>query len=152
MSILCMLAFRQTVYHYYLHLFAPLLRKYQLTQAEIDVLMFLSNNPDFDTATDIVNRRGLTKSHVSIAVEHLVGRGYLNRVCDPENRKRIHLTVSSDASEIVQRGRAVQDTYMKTILHDVSEEDRQRFLRMVDQINDNIHVAMSTEGGTDEGC
>ena len=56
-------------------LFVPVLEKYQLTQLEIDILLFLANNPPFDTARDIVEKRHLAKSHVSAGVESLASRG-----------------------------------------------------------------------------
>ena len=40
-------------------------QNYDLTQMEFDILMFLANNPQFDTAAEIVRIRKLTKSHVS---------------------------------------------------------------------------------------
>lgn len=49
----------------YTRRFAELLRETGLNQAEMDVLLFLANNPPYDTARDIVRRRGLAKSHVS---------------------------------------------------------------------------------------
>ena len=36
-----------------------------ITRMELDILLFLANNPCFDTATDIVENRFLSKSHVS---------------------------------------------------------------------------------------
>ena len=61
----------------YTRRFAELLRETGLNQAEMDVLLFLANNPPYDTARDIVRRRGLAKSHVSAAVESLAEKGLL---------------------------------------------------------------------------
>ena len=55
----------QKVYRRFLE---PVGEKYDLNRAELDVLLFLANNPSYDTATDIVEYRGLVKSHVSAAV------------------------------------------------------------------------------------
>lgn len=70
-------------------LFAPLLEEYGLTQLEADILMFLANNPQWDTARDIVEFRYLAKSHVSAGIERLAARGYLERFTLPGNRKVI---------------------------------------------------------------
>ena len=35
----------------------PVCTRFSLTRMELDVLLFLANNPDFDTARDIVVRR-----------------------------------------------------------------------------------------------
>ena len=47
--------------------------QYGLNQLEIDILLFLHNNPDCRTASDICRYRGLAKSNVSAAVERLLG-------------------------------------------------------------------------------
>ena len=52
----------------YSALFSPLLERCGLTQLEADILMFLANNPEYDTARDIVEKRRLAKSHVSVGV------------------------------------------------------------------------------------
>ena len=41
--------------------------QYGLNQLEIDILLFLHNNPDCRTASDICRYRGLAKSNVSAA-------------------------------------------------------------------------------------
>ena len=55
--------------------------QYGLNQLEIDILLFLHNNPDCRTASDICRYRGLAKSNVSAAVERLRARGVLT-VCE----------------------------------------------------------------------
>ena len=54
---------------------SPVLERWSLTTGEMQVLLFLANNPGCDTARDMVVVRGLGKSQVSQAVELLVGKG-----------------------------------------------------------------------------
>ena len=58
----------------YARLLEPVCKKFDLTRNELDVILFLANNPNFDRAVDIVNNRGLTKSHVSMSVASLESR------------------------------------------------------------------------------
>ncbi|WP_152333690.1 MarR family transcriptional regulator, partial [Clostridium sp. ATCC 29733] len=46
-----------------------------LSRAEVDVLLFLQNNPGCNTAREVVELRGMAKSGVSKAVDALVRRG-----------------------------------------------------------------------------
>ena len=57
----------------------PVCRQWKVTGNELTVLLFLSNNPGYDRAADIVERRGMTKSHVSLSVGTLEHRGLLRR-------------------------------------------------------------------------
>lgn len=60
---------------------------YGMSKVEVDVLLFLHNNPQYDTARDIVEYRHIAKSYVSKAVELLVKRGALLIREDDKDRR-----------------------------------------------------------------
>ena len=60
---------QKIVTSFYSQCVKPVCEKYGLTRMEFDILMFLSNNPEYNTASDIVRIRLLTKSHVSISLK-----------------------------------------------------------------------------------
>ena len=82
----------------------PVCSEYSLTRMEMNILLFLANNPAYDTATDIVEVRHLTKSHVSASVKTLQARGYLQRVYLSGNRKTAHLRLAPAAEPVVEKG------------------------------------------------
>ena len=55
----------KTITRYYEMKMSGVCEKYNLRQMEYDILMFLYNNPEYNTAADIVRIRKSTKSHVS---------------------------------------------------------------------------------------
>lgn len=65
--------------------------RYDLSAAEVDVLLFLANNSQFDLAVDIVRVRKMQKSHVSLAVNKLCEKGYIQKETDAADRKKVHL-------------------------------------------------------------
>ena len=65
---------------YYDRQFTDLLARSGLTMREMDVILFLTNNPGHDTARDVTELRGLSKSQVSAAVDLLAERGLLDRL------------------------------------------------------------------------
>lgn len=82
----------------HLHFAATLHRLYNLTlrdfgranglsQTEMDVLLFLHNNPDCNTARDMVHLRGLAKSNVSTALDSLRTRGLVESRPEENNRR-----------------------------------------------------------------
>ena len=110
-------------------LFLPLLERYGLTQLEADILLFLANNPECDTARDIVEIRHLAKSHVSVGVD--------------SNRKTIHLRLTDAAAPIVEQGRAIQHAYAGLIFDGFSEAQRQELFRLLDRVSENVDAAIS---------
>jgi len=101
MRLLFMLQGRRARMEFWDHLFLfkrlydqtmdPIAQQWDLTRMELDILLFLANAPAYDTAADIVERRRLTKSHVSVSIHSLIRRGWLERSYLPGNRKSAHL-------------------------------------------------------------
>ena len=67
------LSYAQHYKKYYTVQFEGAAAAYGLNQLEIDILLFLHNNPELCTASDICRYRALAKSNVSAAVERLLG-------------------------------------------------------------------------------
>ena len=63
--------------------------EHDLTLVEGDIISFLRNNPEKDTAADIVELRMLSKGAVSKGVEALIQKSLLERIPDMEDRRRI---------------------------------------------------------------
>ena len=127
----------------YNSLFGSLLEKYQLTQLEADILLFLANNPPFDTARDIVDKRHLAKSHVSAGVESLASRGLLERSRQDGNRKTIHLRLTGEAAPIVEEGRAVQARYGELLLDGFTSQEREQLFRSLERVGENVDRALA---------
>lgn len=117
---------------------APLCQKYGLTHMEFVVLMFLANNPDFDTAAQIVKYRRLTKSHVSLAVRALLEKNLLIGVDGVDDRRTIHLSLLEDADEIIEAGRQVQKQFFETIFEGFTREERDQMAEFMNRIDENI--------------
>ena len=56
----------------------PLCRQLELPQTAFDILMFLGNNPDYKTASEIVEIRHIKANLVSVNVDRLVREGSLH--------------------------------------------------------------------------
>lgn len=67
--------------------------------------MFLANNPNYNTAKDIVDLRGLKANLISVNVEKLVQDGYLERKSFPGNRRKTILICTTKAQPIIGKGR-----------------------------------------------
>ena len=133
-----LLDLRQALMRAYDHCLAPVQEASGLNRMELDVLLFLANNPAYDTAADMVRRRGLSKSHVSATVERLVQRGLLTRGADPADRRTVHLLPTSAAQEAIAQGRAAQEEIGRWMLRGISAEDQAALSRVLTQMLDNL--------------
>ena len=116
----------------------PVCRRYDLTRNELDVLLFLANNPDFDRAADIVNIRQISKSHVSLSVGNLEQRELLIREFDPEDRRTAHLKLTDAARAIAAEGADCQEDFFRRIFTGLSREDLALWRSLLERVCDNI--------------
>lgn len=132
-----LLTIRLALKRRYAHDMAEVTKRWHLTGMELDVLLFLSNNPDYDTATDMVQLRQLTKSHVSKAVEHLTEMGLIIQHRDQLNRRKIHLELSEKARPVVEEGQNAQRCCVEALTLGLSEEDKAALSRILNTIARN---------------
>ncbi|MCI8786982.1 MAG: MarR family transcriptional regulator [Eubacterium sp.] len=119
--------------------------KHDITRMELDILLFLANNPQYDTAKDMVEIRYLSKSQVSVSLRLLEQCGYVERKYQENNHKTIHLSVCDAASEIVRDGRQAQEKFWAIMTQGILEEDLNTMKRCMKHMLENIHHYMRKE-------
>lgn len=122
----------------YIKLVSPLCEKRGLTYTEFTVLMFLANNPQYDTATQIVKYRHVAKSHVSVSIRSLQERGLLFGTHKGGNHRTIHLSVSDKATNIIEAGHAAQNKFYGIVFAGFSTEEKEKMQHFTEQINRNV--------------
>lgn len=119
-------------------LVAPVCEHYALTRMELDVLLFLANNPTYDTAAELAELRHFAKSQVSSAVKLLEQKGLLSRTFAPGNRKTVHLKLCEPSRPIVRDGQAAQERLAEILLDGFSDEERSVMQKMNERMRQNI--------------
>lgn len=119
-------------------LLAPVCDAFGLTRNELDVLLFLHNNPGFDRAADIVAHRGMAKSHVSLSVTNLEERGFLLRRFDENDRRMAHLILTEQGRTAAGKARKVQEAFFASLYREVSEEEFALWGKITEKVCENI--------------
>ena len=125
----------------YRRLLSAALKEHDLTQMEMDVLLFLANHPQFDTARDLVEVRHLSKSQVSTAVEDLATRGFLQRRQKPDNKKLIHLKLLPPAAPAIRAGQAAQREFFSLLFVGFSTREREQLNALLARVEHNAEDA-----------
>ena len=116
----------------------PVCKKWDITRSELDVLLFLYNNPGYDRAADIVTRRGMAKSHVSMSVANLADLGLLERRFSPTDRRTAHLSLTPRGEEIAAEGREAQKVFFQLLYGEIPEEDFRLWEKITQKVCENI--------------
>ncbi len=124
--------------HAYSVMCKPLCQKMKLPQTAFDILMFLSNNPQYKTARDIVEVRKIKANLVSINVDKLVKEGYLERREVAGDRRKIELVCTSKADSIVEKGRLVQKTFKDALFNNMDDSMKEILFKGMEIMEDNL--------------
>ena len=116
----------------------PLCRQLELPQTAFDILMFLGNNPDYKTASEIVEIR-----HVN--VDRLVREGYLTRRGVEGDRRKTELLCTEKAQPIIARGRQLQNAFSERLFAGMDEEARRAFSEAMHLIEHNLNELLEAD-------
>lgn len=127
----------KTITSYYELLSGEVCDRYGLTQMEYDILMFLHNNPQHNTAAEIVKVRKSTKSHVSTSLKKLENKGLVERIQSEDNKKHIEIVLLDKAELIVEAGINAQKRFAQNVLRGLTEEEKDMCIKVFDKICNN---------------
>ena len=120
----------------------PVAQRLGLTRMELDLLLFLANNPAHNTAAEAVRLRQWTKSHVSAAAHSLRDKGLLSAGHPEGNRKTLLLTPLPAAGPIVQEGQAAQRAFFQAMRRGFTPEEERVWEAISEKIARNIRDAV----------
>ena len=122
-----------------------LCRQLELPQTAFDILMFLGNNPDYKTASEIVEIRHIKANLVSVNVDRLVREGYLTRRGVEGDRRKTELLCTEKAQPIIARGRQLQNAFSERLFAGMDEEARRAFSEAMHLIEHNLNELLEAD-------
>ncbi len=121
---------------------SPVSSSFGLTSMELSILLFLANNPGYDTATEIVKKRHLTKSHVSISLRSLEERGFIRKEHKNGDHRTVHLVLLPAADGIIREGQRAQKEFLSVLTEHFSSEEIGHLQEYIERINENVLTAL----------
>ena len=122
----------------YSRLLDPICQEWKLTRTELNVIVFLYNNPGYDRAADIVAHRGIAKSHVSMSVASLEEKGLLIRRFDENDRRTAHLELTDAGRVIAAQAKEKQVQFFSLLFQGISKEEFDLWKKIQTKIYKNI--------------
>jgi len=104
--------------------------------------MFLANNPQYQTARDIVKIRNIKANLVSINVDRLVQEGYLIREEVKGDRRKTKLICTKQAQPVIKQGQKLQKDFVDQIFANTSQEEKQVFIKVMETMDKNLNYIL----------
>lgn len=114
------------------------LSKYDLSQNEGSVLLFLHNNK-LNTAKEISEYRSISKSLVSKSINNLYSRGYIDLIEDEKDKRINRLYITKAAKSMVEDLYLAQQNFYGLLEKDINEEDLELMDKVLKKLYKNIY-------------
>lgn len=137
------LEFAQRLSLAYNQICRPLCHELGIPQTAFDILLFLANNPEYQTASDIVDIRKIKANLVSVNVDRLVKEGYLIREAADNDRRKTRLLCTEKAVPVIEKGRALQESFFKSLFDNIPAAQTASFFHTLEMINANLEAAFA---------
>ena len=117
----------------------PLCQTLKLPQTAFDILLFLANNPAYQTAAYIVEVRKIKANLVSVNVDKLVRDGYLTREPMPGDRRKTRLLCTEKAQPVIMQGRQLQSAFLQRLFAHTDQQMQDAFLKTISIMDKNLN-------------
>lgn len=117
----------------------PIMQEYGLRPVELDILVFLHREKGIDTAKGIIQKKHLSKAHISKSIDNLRSKGFIELNEDENDHRMIHIKLSEESEEVVRK---VTDVYVecKNIMQKgISSEELEVVKKVINKMNQNIN-------------
>lgn len=126
---------------FYRSCFDVVCKKYSLSRTELDILIFLYENPDCNTAKDITEKRGIAKSNVSTAIRNLTEQNYIEGYYEGENRRSIYLRMLDRCKPLLNDINKIRQEFDSAVFDGFNEDEMAMITSFFYRLTDNITKA-----------
>lgn len=117
----------------------PLIEEYDLRTVELDILLFLSREKGRNTAKEIMNKKHLSKSHISKSIDNMRVRGFIE-VCEDEDDHRIlHIILTKKSEEVIQKAEKIYENCRKIVQEGITEKEMEIVSAVINKMSRNIN-------------
>lgn len=118
--------------------FKPICREYELKNSDLSVLLALHLNHSIKTAVDIEKFGELKRGNISLCVDTLCQRGYLQQQVDENDRRFKQLVVTSKADELLEKCDQIINSYCCYIYRGITKEEAENCDSVFRKMNENL--------------
>lgn len=116
----------------------PIAKKYKLKMSDLSLMLLLHINTELQTAKDIATFSDLKRGNISLLVEYLSCKGFINQLAVEGDRRMKRLVLTSKCDEILNECDEVMVKLFKLSLDGIEEEEILRARDVFTKIYKNI--------------
>ena len=115
-------------------------QRYGINQTNLDILLFLGQYPQYNTARDMCEIRGVKSGIVSVAVEQLIQKGYLERRPDERDHRIQRLFLTESGSQVVSDGKEACIRAKEKLCTGITKEEMEVLNGIIKKLAGNLNT------------
>lgn len=135
----------QQIRRVYINEFTRLFKEETFSPNEIDILLFLSNNPSINTSIQLCVCLNVSKALVCRSVDALIKRHLLYAKADEKDKRIQRLYLSKEAKPVIEKIRELKNAINAELLSDISEEELRQMERTLTKIRTRFEMKVKGE-------
>ncbi|MGL5574560.1 MAG: MarR family winged helix-turn-helix transcriptional regulator [Sarcina sp.] len=116
------------------------LKKYKLTQIEIEIIIYLSRNIEQNTAKDITEYLGLSKGMISRTIDQLISKKILEIEKDKSDKRISRLRITKDSAPLINDLEKSRTKFLDGITSGIEKSNLDVFANVLEEMIDNLEV------------
>ena len=114
------------------------MKKFNLSQNEIEIITYLNKNPEKNTAKDIVEYLGISKGMISRNIDILLSKGIIEPKKDSIDKRIIRLYITKESEELIREIEESIFNLLGGLLENIEEEKFEIFKEVLSSITNNL--------------
>ncbi len=120
----------------------PIMEECNLRPVELDILVFLYREKTIDTAKGIIERKHLSKAHISKSVDNLRRKEFIVVKEDEEDHRILRITLTDKSKVVVRKVSDVYEECKEIMQRGISSEDMAIVKKVIEKMNENINYEL----------
>jgi DNA-binding MarR family transcriptional regulator len=112
--------------------------KFKMNRTCYDILIYLGNHPEEDTARSLVEKRMIKKAMASVAIDQLCRMELLIRYTGKNDRRIQHLKLTEKAAPVTEYGIGVQQRFQEKLISVLSPKEMNIYEELSNRIEENL--------------
>ncbi len=117
---------------------AGIMEKYNFRRVDAEVLFYLCNNQEKNTASDIGRFLNRNKGYISQVVDRLCTAEYITAVTDRADRRYVHYLVCPKSLQVAQDMQEVWNTIGEDLFAGLTDDEKKEFFRISGKLRENM--------------
>lgn len=120
----------------------PIIHECDLRPVELDILVLLQREKSIDTAKGIIQKKHLSKAHISKSIDNLRTKGFIQLEEDISDHRILHIRLTERSQKIIEEVTQIYEECREIMQRGITKEELEVVKKVIAKMNHNINLEL----------